>query len=82
MKVVTRTHKTQMNLTQSYFNRVTSGRLRLKCDGTRAETRFRLSAKRASQFKSVGGGVSSVDYRQPRCAQAVVMLGTPCSEVV
>ena len=42
-------------------------RLRLKCDGTRAETRFRLSAKRTSPFKSVGG-VSSVDYWQPRCA--------------
>ena len=30
-------------------------RLRLKCDGTRAETRFRLSAKRWSPFKSAGG---------------------------
>ena len=29
------------------------------------------------------GGVSSVDYWQPRCApSAVVMLDTPCSEVV
>jgi hypothetical protein len=27
-------------------------RLRLKCDGTRAETTFRLSAKRTSPFKS------------------------------
>ena len=35
------------------------GRLRLKCDGTRAETRFRLSAKRASPFKSVGALVQS-----------------------
>ena len=42
-------------------------RLLLKCDGTRAETRFRLSAKRTSPFKSAGG-VSSVDYWQPRCA--------------
>ena len=31
------------------------GRLRLKCDGTRAETRFRLSAKRTRPFKSAGG---------------------------
>ena len=46
---------------------VVSGRGQLKCDGTRAETRFRLSAKRTSQFKSAGG-VSSVDYWQPRCA--------------
>jgi len=30
-------------------------RLRLKCDGTRAETIFRLSAKRMSPFKSAGG---------------------------
>jgi hypothetical protein len=43
-------------------------RLRLKCDGTRAETRFRLPAKRTSAFKSAGG-VSSVDYWEPRCAQ-------------
>jgi len=39
----------------------------LKRDGTRAETRFGLSAKRTSPFKSAGG-VSSVDYWQPRCA--------------
>jgi len=31
---------------------VATGRLRLKCDGTRAETRFCLSAKRTSPFKS------------------------------
>ena len=42
-------------------------RLRLKCDGTHAENRFRLSAKRTSPFKSAGG-VSSVDYWQPSCA--------------
>jgi hypothetical protein len=35
------------------------GRLRLKCDGTRAETRFRLSAKRTSLFKSAGASVQS-----------------------
>jgi len=34
-------------------------RLRLKCDGTRAETRFRLSAKLTSQFKSAGASVQS-----------------------
>ena len=34
-------------------------RLRLKCDGTRAETRFRLSAKRTSQFTSAGASVQS-----------------------
>jgi len=34
-------------------------RLRLKCDGTRAETGFRLSAKRTSSFKSAGASVQS-----------------------
>jgi len=34
-------------------------RLRFKCDGTRAETRFRLSAKRTSSFKSAGASVQS-----------------------
>ena len=34
-------------------------RLRCKCDGTRAETRFRLSAKRTSPFKSAGASVQS-----------------------
>ena len=35
------------------------GRLRLKRDGTRAETPFRLSPKRTSPFKSVGASVHS-----------------------
>ena len=38
---------------------VDQGRLRLKYDGTRAETRFRLSAKRTSPFKSAGASVQS-----------------------
>jgi hypothetical protein len=36
-----------------------SGTLHLKCDGTRAETRFRLSAKRTGPFKSAGVSVQS-----------------------
>ena len=35
------------------------GRGQLKSDGTRAETRFRLSAKRTSLFKSAGASVQS-----------------------
>jgi hypothetical protein len=35
------------------------GRLRLKCDGPRVETKFLLSAKRASPFKTVGASVQS-----------------------
>ena len=34
-------------------------RVRLKRDGTRAETRFRLSAKWTSPFKSAGASVQS-----------------------
>jgi hypothetical protein len=34
-------------------------RLRLKCGGTRAETRFRHSAKRTSPFKWAGASVQS-----------------------
>jgi len=40
-------------------NRLYNSRLRLKCYGIRAETRFRLSAKRASPFKSAGASVQS-----------------------
>ena len=58
------------------------GRLRLKCDGTRAETRFRLSAKRTSPFKSAEGRQFSRLLAARLCASAVVMLDTPCSEVV
>jgi hypothetical protein len=55
----------------------------LKCDGTSAENRIRLSAKRTSQFKSVrGGGQFSRLLAAEVCASAVVMLDTPCSEVV
>jgi hypothetical protein len=38
---------------------VVCSRLRLKCDGTRAETRFRLSTKRTSPLKSAGVSVHS-----------------------
>ena len=43
-------------------------REQLKCDGTRAKTIFRLSAKRTSPFK-LAGDVSSIDYWQPMCAR-------------
>jgi hypothetical protein len=36
-----------------------SGRVRLKCSSTRAETRIRLSAKRTSPFKSAEASVKS-----------------------
>ena len=54
----------------------------LKCDGTRADTRFCLSAKWKSPFKSVGGRQFSRLLAVEVCASAVVMLDTLCSEVV
>jgi len=43
------------------FNMITQNksRLRLKCGGIRAETTFRLSAKRTRPFKSAGTSVQS-----------------------
>ena len=38
---------------------VKTGRLLLKCDGTRAENRFRFSVKRTSPFKSAGHSLQS-----------------------
>ena len=60
----------------------TTGRGHFECDGTRAETRFRLSAKRTSPLKSGGGSRFSQLLAAEVCASAVVMLDTPCSEVV
>jgi hypothetical protein len=42
-------------------------RLRLKCDGTRAKTRFRPSAKRTSQFKLAGASVQSTTGSRGVC---------------
>jgi len=59
------------------------GIARSKRDGTRAETRFGLSAKRTSPFK-LGGGEFSRLLAAEVCASAVVMvvmLDTQCSEV-
>ena len=56
-------------------------RLRLKCDGTRAEIRFSLSAKRTSPLKLAGASFQSLLAAEV-CASVVVMLDTPCSQVV
>ena len=61
---------------------ITGSRLRLKCDGTRAETRFRLSAKRTNPFKSAGASVQSTNGSRGVRISGIVMLDTPCSEVV
>jgi len=41
------------------LNTTAIGSGQLKCDGTRAETRFRLSVKRTSLFKSAEASVQS-----------------------
>ena len=46
-------------------------RLRLKCDETRAETIFRLPAKRTSPFKSAGASVQSTT-----CSRGVSISGS------
>jgi len=66
--------------TQHAFHSLCCG-LRLKCDGTRAETRFRLSVKRTSPFKSAGASVQSTTDSTSAVVM-VTMLGTPCSDVV
>jgi len=46
--------KQSLRLETPAANRPSCGKGQLKCDGTRAETIFRLSAKRTRPFKSVG----------------------------
>jgi hypothetical protein len=54
-----RERERDLNITQSEEGSTRGSRLPLKCDGTRAETRFRLSAKRTSPFKSAVASVQS-----------------------
>jgi hypothetical protein len=55
----------------------------LNCDSTRAETRFRFLVQRMSPFKLGRGGCQfSRLLAAEVCAALVVMLDTPCSEVV
>jgi hypothetical protein len=57
------------------------GIVRPKRDGTRAETRLRLSPQRTSPFKRRGRQFSRL-LAADVCASALVMLDTPRSEVV
>jgi hypothetical protein len=52
------------SLKTNTVSRVYRCRGQLKCDGTRAETRFRLSAKRTSPFKSVEASAQSTTGRR------------------
>jgi hypothetical protein len=69
------TEKLRNKLYHSYHAKLL-GRLRLKCDGTRAETRFRLSAKRTSPFKSAGASVQSTTGSR---AVRISLQGLYCS---
>jgi len=57
-------------------NTVILSRLRLKCDETRPETRFRLSTERTSPFKLAGASVQSTTSRR---AVHVSLQGLYCS---
>ena len=70
-----------MNWKEYGRNRSWHGRLCLKCDGTRAETRFRLSAKGRVHLYRCGRKFSRLLVAEV-CASAVVMLDKSCSEVV
>jgi hypothetical protein len=58
------------------FTPIVKSRLRLKFDGTRAETRFSFSAKRTSPFKSHGASVQSTTGRR---AVHISLQGLYCS---
>jgi hypothetical protein len=58
-----------------------SGRGQLKCDSTRAETRFRFFRRNGRVHLNWRGRQFSRLLAAEVCASAVVMLDTPCSEV-
>jgi hypothetical protein len=60
----------------AFFDAETACRLRLKCDGTRAESSFRLSAERESSFKMGSGSVQSTTGRR---AVRISLQGLYCS---
>jgi hypothetical protein len=57
-------------------DRSDESRLRLKCHGSRAETRFRLSTKRTSPFKLAAASVQSTTGRP---AVHIILQGLYCS---
>ena len=70
----------QQHAPVNLYPRERSGIVRLKRDGTRAETRFGLSAKRTSPFKSAGVSVqSTAGSRGVRISGQ--QLYSPCSYV-
>ena len=58
-RIPARLNGLRMATAGSYTHKGCMGRARVKCDGTRAETRFGLSGKRKNPFKSAGESVHS-----------------------
>jgi hypothetical protein len=56
-----------------------TGRVRLLCDGTGAETSLRLSVEWTSPC-ILAGGDSSVHYWQPRCACQLIAYLLPVAK--
>jgi hypothetical protein len=59
-----------------HYNKTQVCRLRWKCDGTRAENRFRLSAKRTSPFKSAGGRGGGASIQSTTGSRVVCISGS------
>ena len=68
-----------INEKQSFF--ATAGRLRLKCDSTRTEINFVFRRNGRVHLNRRGRQFSRLLAAEV-CASAVVMLDTPCSELV
>ena len=67
MKIVSGSKENTYSTFSNYGEKtpkISCSRLRLKCDDTRAETRFRLSANRTSPLKSAGASVQSTIAHQ------------------
>jgi len=62
-----KTHASFRNAQTNTIPMSACNRGQLKCDGTRAETRFSLLAKRTSPFKSAGASVQSTTGSQGVC---------------
>jgi len=64
MRNITWQHRVKTGIAGSFNRNKSCIRLHLKCDGTNAETRFCLSAKRTSPFTLVGTSVQSTTGRR------------------
>jgi hypothetical protein len=68
---------------QSFLNSTPDGYILCsKCDGTRAETKISSFGETDESISIIGACHFSRLLAEEVCASAVVMLDTPCSEVV